>query len=85
MSSPVRVGDPLGWVLAKFEKGAIHPLRFRWRQREFDVAAVHARWTDRETRPIRRFFSVSVASGEVMELCYREGDPVWYLTQLEAD
>lgn len=79
------VNDPLAWVVARFEKGAIHPMRFRWKQREFAVRAVHARWTDRSTRPIRWCFAVSVASGEWMELCYREGDPVWRLTQVDAD
>ena len=84
MSSPVRVDDPLAWVVARFEKGAIHPMAFRWRQREFAVTAVHARWTDRATRPIRYGFSVSVASGEIMELCYREGDPIWRLLGVET-
>ena len=75
-----RLNEPLAWVEARFEKGAIAPLRFRWKSREFAVSATNARWTDRETRPIRWCFSVSVATGEVVELCFREGDPVWYVT-----
>ncbi len=80
-----RLEEPLGWVEARFEKGAISPLRFKWRHREFAVTATHARWVDRETRPIRWSFSVSVSTGEVYELCHREGDPVWYVTGVMTD
>lgn len=83
-SEPTRMDDALGWVEARFEKGTVSPLRFRWRRREFEVTAVHARWVDRATRPIRWFCSVSVSSGEILQLCYREGDPVWRLTQVET-
>jgi len=76
----VRVDEPLAWVTARFEKGAISPTAFRWKAREFRVTCVNARWVDRATRPIRHGFSVSAASGEVIELEYREGDPVWYVT-----
>lgn len=79
-----RVDEPLARVTARFERGAIHPLDFRWKRREFAVTEVHARWTDRSLRPIRWCFSVSVATGEVMELVYREGDAVWYLATVET-
>lgn len=84
MAPQERVDDPLAWVEARFEKGAIHPLRLRWKTREFEVRAVHARWVDRGTRPVRWFFSVSVPSGEILELCYREGDPVWVVTRVDT-
>jgi hypothetical protein len=75
-----RVDEPLAWVTARFEKGAISPTAFRWKAREFRVTSVNARWVDRAVRPIRHGFSVTAASGEVIELEYREGDPVWYVT-----
>ncbi len=84
MSPREHVDDPLSWVLARFEKGAIHPIGFRWKQREFAVTSVNARWTDRSTRPIRWCFAVTVGSGEVMELVYREGDPVWYVAAVQT-
>ena len=80
-----RVEEPLAWVEARFEKGAISPLRFKWKHREFVVSATNARWTDRETRPIRWCFSVSVSSGEVLELVHREGDPVWYVSAVMTE
>ena len=84
MAPHERIDDPLAWVDARFEKNAICPVRFRWKQREFAVQAVHARWVDRRTRPTRYYFAVTVATGEAMELCYREGDPVWTLTQVDT-
>lgn len=81
---PTLVNDPLAWILVRFEKGAIHPLRFRWKAREFEVTAVNARWIDRSVRPLRYGFAVSVAGGELIELCYREGDPVWHVTSVES-
>jgi hypothetical protein len=80
-----RLDEPLAWIEARFEKGAISPLRFGWKRREFVVVSTNARWVDRETRPIRYGFSVSVSTGEVLELCYREGDPVWYVTGVMID
>jgi hypothetical protein len=75
-----RLSEPLAWVTARFEKNAISPTAFRWKTREFRVTSVNARWVDRAVRPIRHGFSVTAASGEVIELEYREGDPVWYVT-----
>lgn len=73
------IHEKLARVVVRYEGGRIDPLEFRWGNREFRVRAVHARWVDRGTRPIRYFFSVSAESGEIFEISYREGEPVWYL------
>jgi hypothetical protein len=80
-----RLDEPLAWVEARFEKGAISPLRFKWKHREFVVSSTNARWVDRDTRPVRWSFSVSVSSGEVYELCHREGEPVWYVMAIMTE
>ena len=77
------VDDPLAWIIARFEKGVIHPIRFRWAGRELQVDRVHARWVDRAARPACHYFSVSVSSGEIIELRYQEGDPVWRITRVD--
>ena len=76
------IREPLGWVDVRFHAGRIDPLAFRWGSRTFEVRKVNAAWTDRETAPLRRFFSVTVRSGEVFQICYQEGDPVWTLDSL---
>ena len=83
MAPQERVDDPLAWIVARFEKGAIHPQRFRWAGRELKVESVHARWIDRSAKPACHFFSVSVPSGEILELRYQEGDPVWRVTRVD--
>ena len=77
-----RVREPLGWVIVRFQPGKIEPVRFRWGTREFTVATRNATWTDRETRPHRHFFSVTTESGEIFQLCYREGDSVWIVDRI---
>ena len=80
-----RVNEPLAWIEARFEKGAVSPLRFGWRRREFDVVATNARWVDRESRPVRYCFSVTVRSGEICELAHVAGDALWYVTGVAVD
>ena len=84
MTLESRIDEPLAWVDARFAKGAISPRAFRWKHREFAVSAVNARWVDRSARPVRYGFAVSAATGEVFELEYREGDPVWTVTKVST-
>lgn len=78
------IHEKLARVLVRYEGGRIEPLEFRWGVRELQVRRVNARWTDRATRPIRYFFSVTAATGEVCVLSYREGEPIWYLESVMA-
>jgi hypothetical protein len=73
------IHEKLSRVLVRYEGGRIEPLEFRWGTRDLAVASLNARWVDRSTRPIKYFFSVTAASGEVCVLCHREGDAIWYL------
>jgi len=76
------IREPLRWILVRFRPGRIEPLRFSWNAREFRVRTQNASWIDRQTRPARLFFSVTVESGETLQLCYREGDSLWTLDSL---
>ena len=73
------IHEKLARVLVRYEGGRIDPLELRWGTRELRVVSVNARWVDRATRPIRYFFSVTAASGELLVLSWREGEPIWYL------
>ena len=74
-----RISEKLGKVIVRYEGGRVEPLQFRWGTRDFRVCLLNASWTDRATRPICYFFSVTTDSGEVFLLSYREGEPVWYV------
>lgn len=82
--SETEIHEKLARVIVRYGGGKIEPLEFRWKTREFRVRAVHARWTDRATRPLKYFFSVSVPSGEVFLLSHAEGEPVWYLESVSV-
>lgn len=73
------IHEKLGRVVVRYEGGKIEPLELRWGTRELKVRSVNARWTDRATRPFKYFFSVSLATGEVVVLSWREGEALWYL------
>jgi len=73
------IHEKLARVVVRYEGGRVDPLELRWGTRELKVRSVNARWTDRATRPFKYFFSVSLATGEVVVLSHREGEALWYL------
>ena len=74
-----RFDEPLKKMLVIFEKGEIKPISFFWSNRDYTITSNNMHWVDRKTRPIRYGFSVTVESGEVFQLSYREGEPTWYV------
>lgn len=72
-----RVNDPISKIFVLFEKGEIKPIEFYWAKRNYKVTKNNMYWIDRKVRPIQYGFSVTVESGEIFQLIYREGDPVW--------
>ena len=73
------INEPLSKVYAVFEDGKIRPVAFLWSQRRYRVERVNSDWIDRSLRPCRRGFSVTVESGEIFQVSYEEGNPVWRL------
>ncbi len=80
-----RINEPLSWIEVRYDKGLVSPLRFGWRRREFAVVSTNARWVDRQSRPPRFCFAVSVRSGEVCELSHIADDALWYVTAVALD
>ncbi|MGR3177484.1 MAG: hypothetical protein ACUZ8E_05470 [Candidatus Anammoxibacter sp.] len=74
-----RFDEPISKILVLFEKGMIKPISFHWSKRDYTIKENNMHWVDKKTRPIRYGFSVTVGSGEVFQLSYREGDPVWHV------
>lgn len=69
--------EPISKVFVLFENGKIKPLSFCWSKRNYKVSRNNMCWVDRKSRPVKYGFSVTVESGEIFQLCYREGDPIW--------
>ena len=78
------IHEKLARVVVRYEGGRIEPLELRWGVRDLRVASVNAHWTDRVVRPYKYFFSVTLATGEVVVLSHREGEALWYLESVLA-
>lgn len=66
-------------VRADFEAGQVSPLRIRRGAVAYRVTQVHARWVDRSLRYPRFFFSLSVDSGDVLQISLRTESMSWHL------
>lgn len=74
-----RVDEPLRKVYVLFGGGRIRPVALLRGERRYRVTRLNASWVDRSLRPSRHGFSVTVDTGEIFQLLYTEGDPVWRL------
>ncbi len=73
------IDAPLQKVYVLFEGGKIHPIALLWGQRRYRVTRLNSNWVDRSLRPVRYGFSLTVDTGEILQLSYEEGNPVWKL------
>jgi hypothetical protein len=46
---------------------------------------VNSRWVDRSLRPHRHGFSLTMETGEIFQVSYEEGNPVWKLEYILTD
>ncbi|MGE4618665.1 MAG: hypothetical protein AAEJ04_02525 [Planctomycetota bacterium] len=76
------IHEPLEEVVASFRGGKIEIQRLRWRGRRYTVQQMHASWTDRTTQPPVHGFTVSLESGDLLELAYQEGVLTWQVERL---
>jgi hypothetical protein len=62
----------------------LFPVAVLWRERWLWVSRINAEWRDRSLRPHRYGFSVTAENGEIFQLRYEEGNPVWRLECVPA-
>ena len=79
------IGEPLQKTYVLFEEGCIRPLAFLWCRRRYRVTRINSTWVDRSLRPHRHGFSLTVESGEIFQVQYEEGNPVWRLEYVLTD
>lgn len=73
------IGEPLTKVYVVFEEGKIRPVALMWSRRRYRVERVNSDWIDRSLRPHRHGFSLTTDTGEIFQVSYEEGNPVWCL------
>jgi len=66
-------------VRADFQGGKIRPLLVRRGDRVYRVDRVNGSWEDREGSHKIYWFSVTVDSGDVLRVCLKSGDMVWWI------
>jgi len=66
------VHEPVGALIARFDGRGMEPLSFQWRRRGYRVRELNARWIDRTIAPPLHGFTVTVESGDIVELSYQE-------------
>ncbi len=76
------IDEPLGKVFVVFEQGKIRPLAFLWSNRRYKIERINSDWVDRSLQPRRYSFSLTADSGEIFQLSYEEGNPVWRLDSI---
>ena len=72
-------------VLARFDRGALLPFRFRWNQSVFKIAKVTSTWEDREGQYRRCFFAVLTESNDYFEMRFHVQDFSWILSKTSID
>ena len=81
----VSIQEPLRKVYVLFEDGAIRPMALEWGKKKLKVSRVNSTWIDRSLRPHRHGFSLTMESGEIFQVSYEEGNPIWKLEYLLTD
>jgi hypothetical protein len=81
----VLIDEPLRKVYALFEVGKIKPIALEWGQKRWRVERVNSHWVDRSLRPHRYGFSLTMETGEIFQVTYEEGNPVWRLDCILRD
>ena len=68
-----------------FNPQGFAPTAFLRGGRRYDVRRLNAHWVDRSLCPPRHSFSVTVATGDVYQLSYTQGEPFWRLESIVSE
>ena len=72
-------------VLTRFSKGQIDPLRFKWKNRIFDVDRVTGKWEEHDGQFKLHYFSVVTKEEDFYELVYDTRTMGWTLSRTDLE
>ena len=72
-------------VLTRFSKGQIDPLRFKWKNRVFDVDRVTGKWEEHDGQFKLHYFSVVTREEDFYELIYDTRTMGWTLSRTDLE
>ena len=78
------VGEPIA-VLARFNRGQVDPLRFKWNKRIYDVDRVSGKWEEHEGQYKLYYFAVVTDVEDYYELIYSTRTMGWTLSRTDRE
>jgi hypothetical protein len=78
------VGESVA-VLARFGKGQIDPLRFKWNTMIYDVDRVSGKWEEHEGQYKLYYFGVVTKTEDYYELIYSTRTMSWTLSRTDSE
>ena len=78
------INEPIT-VLTRFSSGQIDPLRFKWKNRIFDVDRVTGKWEEHDGQYKLHYFSVITKEEDFYELVYNTRTMGWTLSRTDLD
>ncbi len=78
------IGEPVA-VLARFGKGQIDPLRFKWNTSVYDVDRVSGKWEEREGQYKLYYFGIVTKAEDYYELIYSTRTMSWTLSRTDSE
>ncbi len=76
------IDEPLDEVVIRFHADRMEVVSLCWNRRPLKVVQNHSHWVDRTLQPPLHGFTVTVDSGDILELAYQEGQAVWRLDRI---
>ena len=77
-----RVDEPLEEVVIRYRNDRVEVISLCWNRRSFKVTENHSHWVDRSFQPPVHGFTVTVDSGDILELAFQEGQATWRLERV---
>lgn len=72
-------------VLTRFSGGQLDPLRFKWKNRVFDIDRVTGKWEEHDGQYKLHYFSVITREEDFYELVYNTRTMGWTLARTDLD
>ncbi len=72
-------------VLTRFSGGQLDPLRFKWKNRVFDIDRVTGKWEEHDGQYKLHYFSVVTSEEDFYELIYNTRTMGWTLSRTDLD
>ena len=72
-------------VLTRFSGGQLDPLRFKWKNRVFNVDRVTGKWEEHDGQYKLHYFSVLTSEEDFYELVYNTRTMGWTLSRTDLD